>query len=75
MSVRKPKLTTDQQRAVDRARELAAMTAGNAGALSAGYEYVNPDDRAQVYAYAFGFAQSTVRNLLDVINNLTGGSP
>jgi hypothetical protein len=74
MSARKPKLTTDQQRAVDRARELAAMTAENAGDLSAGYEHVNPDDRTQVYAYAFGAAQSTVRSLLDVIGHLTGGA-
>ncbi len=68
---RKPQLNDRQRVQVERAR---ALQATDAAALSAGYGHVNPDDPGQVYGYAFGAARATVRELLDVIGDLTGGA-
>jgi hypothetical protein len=67
----RPQLTDDQQRRVGQAQELAEATAAS---LSAGYGHIDPEDQAQVYGYAFGAAQYTVRTLLMVIAELAGGA-
>lgn len=71
MTARKPQLTAGQQRRVDQAQELADATAAS---LSAGYEHIDSRDQAQVYGYAFGAAQATIRTLLQVIEDLAGGA-
>lgn len=70
MAAKTVTLGPDQTRRVGQAREIAAAKAAD---LSAGYEYIDSDDQAQVYGYAFGAAQSTIRGLLEVIDQLTGG--
>lgn len=71
MAAKTVTLGPDQTRHVDQARKIAAATAAD---LSAGYEHIDPHDQAQVYGYAFGAAQSTIRALLEVIDQLTGGA-
>jgi hypothetical protein len=71
-AARKPELSERQRVQVERAR---ALEATGAAALSAGYRHVNPDDPGQVYGYAFGAARATVRELLAIVDELTGGAP
>ena len=68
---RKPQLTGLQRRHVERAREVAAA---GAEAIAAEYDRINPDDLAQVHAYAFGVTKATVSTLLGVIAELTGSA-
>ncbi len=67
----KPQLDANQARRVEQARVLAAAAAQS---LSAGYDHVCPDDAAQVFGYAYGAAQSTIRELIQVIDLLTGAA-
>ncbi len=64
---RKPQLDKRQRRLVEHARELAAADAEDIAGGDA-----DPGNLAIVYATAFGATQETVRQLLEVITDLTG---
>ena len=67
MSAPQPELTASQRRRVERARELTGMEVAQVAALST--------DRvpADTGAWAFGYARGTIRDLLEIIDDLTGG--
>jgi hypothetical protein len=67
----KIKLNEGQRARIEAAREL--LTA-DPGSLSAGYGAIDPENLAMVNGYAFGAARATVRELLGIIGELTGGA-
>lgn len=66
----RPELTELQRRHVERAREVAAS---DAKTIATEYDRIDPDDLAQVHAYALGVTKATVSTLLEIIDDLTGG--
>jgi hypothetical protein len=70
-AARKPQMDERQRRRVEHAREIAVS---EAAAIAAGYEGINLADAGLVYAHAFGYTRATVRELLEVIDELTGGA-
>ena len=67
---RKPQLTDAQRYQVEQARKVAS---GSAADLAAG-SGIDPGDLGLLYSHAYGYAAGTVRDLLAVIDELTGGA-
>jgi hypothetical protein len=64
-------LTPTQQAAIGHARALAAIPSGDDEAIAA---RIGHADLTTVYAAAYGNAKATIRELLEIIDSLTGGA-
>ena len=74
MSAPKPDLTALQRSHVERARVIATGDPGDILA-GAGFDPGGPlGDEARLYACALGITRGTVRTLLEIIGEITGGA-
>ena len=64
-------LTTSQRLSIKHAQRLAAIPSGDATAIGA---YIGHGDMDSIYAAAYGNAKATLRELLEIIDGLTGGT-
>ena len=66
-------LTSDQRRAIERARRLAAAADQSPGAVA---ELLGcPNETRTVYPYAFGSAMAQMRDLLAILDDLAPAEP
>ena len=66
-----PALNDRQRGAVEDARALAAIPTGDDEALAV---FTGHDDLTTVYPYALGHAKARIRDLVAIIDGLTGGA-
>lgn len=70
-AARKPELTATQRRRVEQAREAADK---NVVDIAADCDRIDPDNLAMVHGYVLGVTRAQVRELLQIIDELTGGA-
>jgi hypothetical protein len=70
-AARKPELSEIHRARIEAARKLVTAEPGD---LSADYDAIDPANAAMVNGFAFGMARATVRELLGIIGDLTGGA-